>query len=164
MCQIKGYDCSVVSIIGDGLCFTKAISLDIYGTEDKGEALSSLMNKHIINGLKKRSEITMQMIYPFSKRIHNGEESVLFENEEEYTRFLEEDPKAIYTWRGRLEISILATILDIRIKIITVNNGQEVKEDNYDPIPGLIVETTERNQPPPKRRTSHPDEQMPQAL
>ena len=137
-----------VMIPGDGLCLPKAVALGIYGSEQAGEMLSKLINSHLSSGI---SFYRPYFSYPMHKKISDGKEIITVNNEEEYMKFLKYDDRATYAWRGNLDITILSTLLDANIRVLTVTYNEEfplgyIEGIQHNPIREFFVGPQEANQ------------------
>ena len=107
----------IVNVGGDGACMVRAISLQLFKSEEHFYVLSRAINKNILEHWD-FWRVNNVMIFPF-KTIVKGRE-IVFQNEEEYLSFLRHDD-SIFLWRDNHDLNVLSDLLNTKISIVVVN-------------------------------------------
>ena len=112
----------VYTVPGNGCCGPNCAAAFVYQDEKFGSELRIKMNKfQAEHWFRKYHAITpCSPQTPFVRKLNNGE--VSFTEPEKLIEFLKLSKDAAFMWSDSEDLAVIADLLQIRIKIITINN------------------------------------------
>ena len=109
----------IFNVSGDGACMARAISLQLFKSEEHFYVISRAINKNILDHWD-IWKVNNAMIFPF-KTVAKGRE-IVFNNEDEYLDFLRHDD-SLFLWRDNHDLNVLSDLLNTKISVVTVKTA-----------------------------------------
>ena len=137
--NLIGEDYYLYPVVGDGACGLRAIAGWIFQDPTEGPYLGRNVNAHFVRNWHYWKNF---FSFPFVREIGN-KGVIRIENERDLLKFLENGEEGAFMWRDHEDFAAISNIFQVRIKIITVRNTEDLHPtiSIQDPDPNFKAET-----------------------
>ena len=104
----------IKSVLGDGACLPRAISLTCFGTEDHWKIIARALNKKMIELFESMKDF---IIFPLRRKVGGKNEEIEFQNKEEFLKFLSTE-ESLVMWREGPDLALVAHLLGFRVDVL----------------------------------------------
>ena len=129
---LKRNDHRIYKVKADGACASNCVAAHCHGDCKLGTYVRQNLNIYLTDNWP-----SFQPYFTFPRSQMAGFESVPFPNEEEYLKFLKNDPRAGKLWADHHDLQIVANAYGIKVHILTVGvvskDGPKARWTHLDP-------------------------------
>ena len=137
--NLIGENYFIYPVAGDGACGLRAVAAAIFQDPSEGPYLGRNINAHFVKHWQYWKNF---FTFPFEREIGN-EGIKMIKSEKELFEFFENSNKGAFMWRDHEDFAAISNIYQVRIKIITFRNTQDLNPliSIVDPDPKFKLET-----------------------